>query len=141
MAERQKGLARGTLHELLGLWSAYRFAAARSLRRSFAVRRGPYPGVSRWIRHPSRERTRIHRVEAELIEQTSDRHLGPWIVPGDDQRAAILRASRQAIGGQGRGVDMVESLDDFRGRQMCLQELRGRRRLISSSGMWPSRSG
>src|SRR5438034_2464794 len=79
---------------------------------------------------PLPQRARIHRVEAELIEQTSDRHLGPWIVPGDDQRAAILRASRLAIGGQGRGVDMVESLDDFRGRQMCLQELRGRRRLI-----------
>ena len=28
-------------------WSAYRFAAARSLLNSSAVRRGPYPGVSR----------------------------------------------------------------------------------------------
>ena len=28
-------------------WSAYRLAAARSLRSSSAVRRGPYPGVSR----------------------------------------------------------------------------------------------
>lgn len=33
--------------------SAYRFAAATSRRSSSAVRRGPYPGASRWIRHPS----------------------------------------------------------------------------------------
>ena len=44
------------------------------------------------------ERTRIHRVEAELVEQARDRRLGGAIVAGDHQRAAILRARRRAVG-------------------------------------------
>src|SRR5688572_29532481 len=37
---------------------------------------------------------RIHDVEAELIEQLGDSGLGLVIVPGDHERAAVLRAGR-----------------------------------------------
>jgi len=69
------------------------------------------------------ERPRIHRVEAELVEQARDGGLGPSIVAGDDQRAAVLRARRLAVGGELRGIDMVECLDYLRGRQVSLQTL------------------
>jgi hypothetical protein len=58
---------------------------------------------------------RIHRVEAELIEQTSHRGFGLVIVPCDDERATILRAGRLAVGGERCGVDMIEGFDDLRG--------------------------
>ena len=115
-------------------WSAYRFAAARSLRSSSASRRGPYPGVSRWMRHPSFSGPGVDRVEAELVEQVRHRGLGVAIVAGDDQRATVLRARRPSVGGQLRGVDMVERLDDLRRRQVRLQQLGRGRRLVVELG-------
>jgi len=61
---------------------------------------------------------------------TGDRCLGRLVVAGDDQCATILRARWLPVGGERSGVDMVESLDDLRVRQVRLQELGGRGRLI-----------
>ena len=124
----------GRLERASSYRSAYRFAAARSLRNSSAVRRGPYPGVSRWMRQPFFEGSCVDRVEAELVKQRADRGLGVSVVAGNDERAAILRARRPPVGGELRGVDMVERLDDLRRRQVRLQELGRSRRLLVEFG-------
>src|SRR5579862_764840 len=57
------------------------------------------------------QRPRVDRVEAELVEQVPHRDLGVDVVAGDGQRAAILGTGRPAVGGELRGVDVVECLD------------------------------
>jgi hypothetical protein len=47
---------------------------------------------------------------------------GIFVVTSDDQRAPILRASWFSVSSKGRGINMVEGLDDLRGWQMGLQE-------------------
>ena len=62
---------------------------------------------------PFLQRTSVDRVEAELVEQVRHRGLGAGVVAGDDQRPAVLRTGRLSVGGDVRGVDVVERLDDF----------------------------
>jgi hypothetical protein len=57
-----------------------------------------------------RQRTRVDDVEAELVEESRDSRLRAWIVASDDEGTAILRAGREAIGGELGGVDVVERL-------------------------------
>ena len=85
------------------------------------------------------QRPGVDCVEAELIQEMRDGCLRTGVITGDHQRAAVLATRRLAVGRQFGCVNMVEGLDDLRGRQMCLQEFRSRRRFVSSSGMWPSR--
>src|ERR1700674_2214199 len=61
---------------------------------------------------PFFQRASVHRVEAELIEQTGDRGLRTQVVTGNHQRATILRCRRLPIGGECGRVDMVEGLHD-----------------------------
>ena len=77
---------------------------------------------------------RIHRVEAELVQQTGNRGLGLLVVAGDDRSATILRAGWLPVGGERGGVDMIESFDDLRFRQVCLQKLGGRSRFTVELG-------
>ena len=62
------------------------------------------------------ERSRIHGVEAKLVQKSSDYGLGVRIITCDDERAPILGAQRLSVLGQLCGVDVVKSLDDFRTR-------------------------
>src|ERR1035441_6582077 len=71
---------------------------------------------------PLFQRARIHRIEAELVEQMGYSGLRIFVVTSDDQRATILCASRLSVSSKGSGMNMVEGLDDLRGWQMCLQE-------------------
>jgi len=61
-------------------------------------------------------RARVHRVEAELIEQTSDCGLRTLIITGNDQRTTIFRPRRLPIRGECGREDMVEGLYDPRSR-------------------------
>ena len=46
---------------------------------------------------PFLQRTRVHRVEPELVEQTRNGGLGCRVVAGDDQGSTILRAGRSPV--------------------------------------------
>ena len=72
----------------------------------------------------------VHRVEAELVEQLRDRGLRSRIVASYGKRTAVVRARPLSVGRELRRVNVVECLDDLRGRQVRLQELRGGRRLV-----------
>ena len=52
------------------------------------------------------------------------------VVARDDERTTVFRARRPAVSREFCGVDMVERLDHLRSRQVCLQQLRGGRRLV-----------
>ena len=62
---------------------------------------------------PVLQRTRIHGVEPELVEQTCNGGLGLRVVAGDDQCPTILRAGRSSVGRKLSGADVVERLDDL----------------------------
>ena len=117
-----------------GYRSAYRLAAARSLRQLLRRATRTVAGRVALDAPAFLQRPRVDRVEAELVEQLGDRGLGALVVAGDDQRATILRAGRLPVGRELRGVDVVERLDDLRRRQVRLQELGGRRRLVVELG-------
>src|SRR5208337_4637289 len=63
--------------------------AARAVARSVALDAPPFF-----------QRACVHRVEAELIEQTCDRGLRTGVIAGDHQRATVLRPRRPPVGGE-----------------------------------------
>ena len=71
---------------------------------------------------PLSQRACVYRIEAELVEQMGHSGFGIFVVTGDDQRAAILRASWLSVSSKVSGINMVEGFDDLRGWQMGLQE-------------------
>ena len=77
-----------------------------------------------------RERLELDDVEAERVGQLGDDRSRVRVVPRDDEGAATGRAGRLSLLGEVARVDVVERLDDARRRQVALQELRGRRRLV-----------
>ena len=82
--------------------------------------------------------TCINGAHAAVGHELRDFGLGGCVVAGDkDIEWLTSYLSRKKRACECR----VESLDDFRVRQVRLQELGGRGRLMSSSGIWPSRCG
>src|SRR3954467_4457632 len=59
------------------------------------------------------ERSGVHRIESELVEQPGDGCLRSRIVAGYHQCAAIGSARRQSVSCEFGGVDVVEGLDDL----------------------------
>src|SRR5688572_10080304 len=71
---------------------------------------------------PFSQRTGIHRIETELVDQASDGCLRRRIIASDDQSASILRARGVPVCREVGGVNVIERLDDLRRGQMPLQE-------------------
>src|SRR5262245_19803508 len=76
------------------------------------------------------ESTDVNDVEPELVDELRHGALGVRIVARDRQSSPVRGSLRQSVGGQRRRIDVIEGLDDLRGWQMPLQQLRRRRFLV-----------
>src|SRR5688572_10448591 len=62
---------------------------------------------------PFSQRTGIHRIETELVDQASNGCLRRRIIASDHQSASILCAGRAPVCREVGGVNVIEGLDDL----------------------------
>ena len=78
----------------------------------------------------SLERTSIHDIEPEFVEQARHDGFRSASSPAIARAAGDRRAGRSPVGRKLSGVDVIERLDDSRGRQVRLEQFGGRGRLV-----------